>query len=197
MVPRSKVRRTTHTKRPHENRKHGIKIQRQDNDSCACGLPKKVQKYVLRHHWPSSRVTKQMLREDCYLVPEAASVGLEAGWRYSFCDSERVLCNHLSQKQRTCFRVLKALIQRNISDENSPPHYLKVALFWTCCDEVKSGETKDAGTFIFMLLTKYISFLESGVLPCFFVPECNLIGHVPDERRARWLKNLKSYKRIF
>ena len=153
--------------------------------------PKNVQKYVLRHHWPSSRVTKQMLREECYLVPQHTSVGLEAGWRYSFCDSERVLCNHLGQKQRTCFRVLKALIQRNMSDENSLSYYLKVALFWTCCDEVKSGKSEDAGTFIFMLLKKYISFLESGILPCFFVPECNLIGHVPDERRERWLKKMK------
>ena len=161
---------------------------------------------VQSKHFP--RLENEILKEifktrGCHLVPKyhPDSDNRECEWRISFSVIERVLANTLSDMQRTCYRVLKAVVRSVINDkvpkeQKLVTYYLKTTLFWLCEETPHHIWTlKNLGSLWFKLVDKLIIFLQKGVLPNYFIVTCNLLDKDSLICRSMWIERLQEIRK--
>ena len=120
----------------------------------------------------------ELLTEHVYAVPKPYK-NSETGdlrWRLSFSVIEVKLAPSLTEIQRRCYRVLKALIKFNVNEEylkeneKFSSYYLKTLMFWICEQTFEdSWKIPNLGRHWLTLLENIIESLEKRKLPHYFV----------------------------
>ena len=137
------------------------------------------------HDWPTRKMIETIITHETHLVaighPLSEDPTLE--WRLSFSFAERYLLQSLSGEQLLSHflarRILKSVRQ---DSDKIPSFFLKTMLLWHC--EEKSGSYWQPNRIVFTardILRRLIEFLRSFNLPNYFVPENNMIDHLPRE----------------
>ena len=154
--------------------------------------------------WPMNSVAnlENLLNEHVYAVPKP-DLNSEDGdlrWRLSFSVIEVELARSLTDLQRRCYKLLKALVKYDVNEglqeENQfPSYYLKTAMFWFCeatCEE--SWNVENLGKLWLKLLDSLIASLEKKELQMYFIPGHNLLGDkVPGSHF--WITRLKEIRK--
>ena len=134
----------------------------------------------LYDEWPMKSVTDldELLSEHVYAVPKPHK-NSETGdlrWRLSFSVIEVKLAWSLTDIQRRCYRVIKALIKSNVNveywkeSEKFASYYLKTLMFWLCEQTFEdSWKIPYLGRHWLTLLDNIIESLEKRKLPHNFV----------------------------
>ena len=145
---------------------------------------------------------EELLTENVYAIPKVPDTS-EAGklrWRLSFSVVEIQLALSVTELQRRCYKVLKALIKFDVNedlqeDKKFPSYYLKTLLFWFCENTSKDSWTiQNLGRHWLKLLDSVIESLEEKTLPHYFVPSYNLLDGKAQDDIDCWLQGLKQLR---
>lgn len=149
--------------------------------------------------WPREDLLSQLERSGCHFVPIGfpRSPNKNAEWRLSFSAAEKVLVKSLNLTQYHCFNFLKLMGRGRLQCNSEPKvlctYYLKTALFWTIEEEPEEIWVENQFlTCLTMILSRVVSFLRNHSLPNYFLPENNMIDHIPYERCCEVSEELQS-----
>ena len=154
--------------------------------------------------WPKNCIAnlEKLLTERVYAIPKPDPDDTETGhlrWRLSFSVIELELAQTLTEIQRRCYKVLKALIKFDVNeglqeDRKFPSYYLKTAMFWFCEETGDSWKIENLGMQWLKLLDSVIECLEKKELLMYFIPGYNLLsGKVPG--LLVWIGRLKEIRK--
>lgn len=131
-------------------------------------------------NWPTKQTITEIVRTGCHLVPvpHSQSRWKSNEWRISFSVAELKLAKSLSSYQRQCYAYFKTIVKA--FTKHIPTFYCKTVLFWVCEDIPQAwwqADTLLQG--LTTLLDKLLHCLVSHTLPNYFIPENNLLHHIP------------------
>ena len=162
-------------------------------------------KRLRKNKWPLNMLTTidRILTEHVYAIPKP-DPNSETGdlrWRLSFSAIEVELAQTLTDIQRRCYRVLKAMIKYEVNEalpkdtEKYPSYYLKTLMFWLCENSSEdSWKIQNFGRQWFALLDNVIESLDKKNLPHFFVKSYNLLDGKSQRVISLWSKKLKKIR---
>ncbi|XP_070561637.1 uncharacterized protein [Ptychodera flava] len=156
--------------------------------------PSSAKPWITRERcWPDDDIVKRIVKEGSHIVPKAypgAEGDLALDWRLSFSLAERTLAHTINEHQRRCYLVLKAFWRRYLQEPKVLSSYhLKTALFWRCEKTPQHLWNKDTMAERFIeLLEDLIAFLRKKDIPNFFIPENNMLSHIPEDKLQEGLK---------
>ena len=137
--------------------------------------------------WPLNSVANldYLLTEQVYAIPkpDPNSEDGELRWRLSFSVIEVELARSLTDTQRRCYKLLKALVKYDVNEglpekNQFPSYYLKTAMFWFCESSTQeSWKIENLGTQWLKLLDYVIASLEKRTLLMYFIPTYNFLDH--------------------
>ena len=143
--------------------------------------------------WPDKKIMEDVLKQGCQLVPKPAKIkdgSLKAKpnttqWRLTFTKAERELARARNKPQKLVYLMAKSLYYSHLKIETGesqfPSYALKVTMLWLQEETPTDEWTYEDSLFqLSMLFTKLRSFLETGCVPHYFVPEINILGDVSD-----------------
>ena len=133
--------------------------------------------------WPGEALISAIVQEGCSLVPVCpaqSQTGLE--WRVSFSSSERMLARSLTETQKVCYLIVKAIWRhflRHPKKKGLQSYHLKTTMFWVC-EEVPSNEWASDKTArgVLRILHKLYTFLANMCCPHYFIPSNNLFQDI-------------------
>ena len=169
-------------------------------------LKLKFKERLHKDKWPMKSVTDldELLSEHVYAVPKPHK-NSETGdlrWRLSFSVIEVKLAWSLTDIQRRCYRVLKALIKFNVNEEYLKEnekflsYYLKTSMFWICEQTFEdSWKIPNLGRHWLTLLENIIESLEKRKLPHYFISSYNLLDDKPIRIINNWLEKFKQIRK--
>ena len=150
--------------------------------------------------WPRTLIQNidEMLLDYVMAIrkPEQHSETGDLRFRISFSVLEVELARSLTEIQRRCYRVLKAIIKNDFSYnlpniEQFPSYYLKTLMFWFCENmEEESWEIQNLGSQFLKLLDSVIESLDKKKLPHYFVPSHDLLYDKSPTAISSWRKRL-------
>ena len=157
------------------------------------------------HQWPMNSIQDltNLLSEQVYAVPKPDPNDSKTGnlrWRLSFSVIEIELARSLTDTQRRCYKLLKALIKYNVNVDSPerrqfPSYYLKTAMFWFCeTTTEESWRIENLGNQWLKLLDSLIASLEKETLPMYFIPTHNLLEHKTSLTQD-WMIQLKEIRK--
>ena len=156
------------------------------------------------NRWPLNLFSNldKLLTEHVYAIPKPypCSETGDLRWRLSFSVIEVELARSLTDIQRRCYRVLKALIKFNVNEglqekEKFPSYYLKTLMFWLCEKTSKDSWTiKNLGRQWLTLLDNIIKSLESRKLEHYFITSYNLLYDKTPRVIKGWLERFKQIR---
>ena len=154
--------------------------------------------------WPVNCIPDlaMLLSERVYAIPkpDPHSDGGNLRWRLSFSVIEVELARSLSDIQRRCYRVLKAMIKYLVNlglSENKqfPSYYLKTVMFWLCeSTSEDSWGIQSLGIQWLKLLDSVIESLEKKELLMYFVPTYNLLKGKDTSLINVWMEQMKKIR---
>lgn len=129
--------------------------------------------------WLSERQMRKITSVDCLLVPKSPSASkTNLEWRYSFCLAEREIMQCLTDYQKKCYVLVKAIWRKFLNPpygKGVTSYHLKNVTMWECEDLTNADWTEELIVRrvhgIFQRLCKY---LVDGYCPHFILPNCNL-----------------------
>ncbi|XP_033100616.1 uncharacterized protein LOC117104067 [Anneissia japonica] len=138
-------------------------------------------------NWPSQELLKKISHLDCLVVAvgHPSSTQRDIEWRLSFSVAETKLSHEIFQPYFECMVVLKDIKNRYIKYDKRIKHtpfcsyFIKTACFWTC--ERFSHKDHRTMDLIRKVLSWLVDCYQRRVLPHYFIPEQNLIGHLSRE----------------
>ena len=166
------------------------------------------QKFLRRlkpNKWPMSAVRnlEHLLKERVYAVPKPNpnSENGDFQWRLSFSVIELELARSLTDIQRRCYRVLKAMVKYDVNadlseKEKFPSYYLKTIMF-IFCEKVSENtwQIQHLGMLWLKIIDSIIDCLEKRKLPMYFVPTYNLLEDKDTSSINVWKKRLKEIRK--
>ena len=166
------------------------------------------QKFIRRlqaNKWPLKFVPNldKLLTERVYAIPKP-DPQTEQGclrWRLSFSVIETELARSLTDLQRRCYRVLKAMIKNLVNaglSENKQfsSYYLKTAMFWFCeYTSEESWKIQTLGIKWLELLDSVIESLGRKELLMYFVPAYNLLNDTDAGCISVWKEQLMEIRK--
>ena len=159
-----------------------------------------------KHEWPMNAISdlENLFREHLYIIPKPDPHNKKEGdlrWRLSFSVIEVELARSLTEIQRRCYRVLKALIKFDVNKglpedtDKYPSYYLKTTMFWLIEETLKDFWTiQNLGRQWLTLLDEVIESLEKKHLSHYFVPSYNLLCDKPPSAVSCWKERLKQIR---
>ncbi|XP_029031482.1 cyclic GMP-AMP synthase isoform X2 [Betta splendens] len=159
--------------------------------------------------WLGSKVKQDYKRKPYYLVPKYEGKGTDAwngvltkdAWRVSFSHIEKaILNNHGKQKtccekdgerccRKNCLKLLKHLLsllkETDSTLDKFCSYHVKTTLLHACCSRTEDSDWSVASlSHCFnLLLENFITYLEEGHLPNFFIPSQNLFSGIDQKKR--------------
>ena len=172
--------------------------------SCSEEIEKNFLRRVKKSSWPWNHLKDldKIFSERVYVVPkpyEHSETG-DLRWRLSFSVLEVQLARSLTEIQRRCFRVMKAIIKFDINEnlsekEKYPSYFLKTTMFWFCEKTTEDAwKIENLGSRWLNLLEQCIENLEKKKLPHYFVPAYNLLDDKPPNTMKKWLKRFREIR---
>ncbi|XP_033121068.1 uncharacterized protein LOC117120154 [Anneissia japonica] len=151
--------------------------------------------------WPPQKLLNEIVHMDCLVVavghPTSPSKDIE--WRLSFSLAEKELIQRMSKPFINCMYALKSIKNKYIvySDSDNPTpfcsYFIKTACLWMC--ETLPHKDYSIMNLIRRVLDWLIDSYKNRNLPHYFIPEQNLIGHLPMERRDDVIAKLTAVKK--
>ena len=159
---------------------------------------RQAEPWITRHRasgWPSEDVIRDIVASSCHLVAKAHpnSDRSEIEWRLSFVIAEQKLIKCLLPIQKQAYIICKLLVKYVLTPESSntslessgmsfSTYCLKTTLFWSM-EKTPPDCWADYGTGlavgVLSILDNLIQFLASHSVPMYFIPENNIIEHIP------------------
>ncbi|XP_033117665.1 uncharacterized protein LOC117117473 [Anneissia japonica] len=136
------------------------------------------------NNWPSQKLIDKVKGLECHVVP----VGYPGSklntieWRLSFSIAERELITEMYEQYAECMFTLKCIKKKYIKYEDSvkptpfSSYVIKTACLWMC---EKFPPTDSVMDLIRNVLDWIIDCYKQKHLPHYFIPQHNLIGHLP------------------
>ena len=145
---------------------------------------------------------EKLLREEVYVIPkpDPNSVAGDLRWRLSFSVLEAELTRSLTDIQRRCYRLLKAIVKLDINEElpetkKFPSYYLKTSMLWLCENSCEDSWTiHNLGRQWLTLVDNVLESLEKKELPHYFVSSYNLFCDKPVGIINCWKKKFKQIR---
>ncbi|XP_070561319.1 uncharacterized protein [Ptychodera flava] len=150
--------------------------------------------------WPASDVINAIIVAGCHVVPK--SYPGEGGdeclqWRLSFSLAERTLAHTFTEKQRMFYLVVKKIWRMYLKEPKVLSSYhMKTTMFWV------SEQTPAEKWTEFHLADRFLdffdqlgSFLEQGNVPNFFLPENNMVSHIPESEIREVLLKVRDVRK--
>ena len=135
--------------------------------------------------WPAQQLIYDIVTSGCHFVAKAhpSSTQHDTEWRLSFVMAEQKLVRSLTLVQRQCYIICKMLIKHILAGEMEFSSYcLKTTLLWTLektPSHLWNHPHTGLGAGVLAFLDNFIYFLTEHRVPMYFIPETNLIGHIP------------------
>ena len=149
--------------------------------------------------WPSPELVKKVVSGGCHVVPVAHHLSSqpEVEWRFSFSKSEEALAETLSEVQKQCYLFLKILHVAELKDPRMlATYHLKNVLLWACEKIPQDQWTKDTlGERFLYLLDQLLYCLTRHNIPHYFLPNNNLIDHIPKETVATLVQKVSCIRK--
>ena len=140
------------------------------------------------HGWPSQSLIDKIQQAGCHVVGvgHSHSDNKDIEWRWSFSVAEKELIHNIDETMYGCMYVLKAAMKTfwkckyNTYETQSnpfPSYFLKTACLWNC----ESNSQHDTVRTCHVVIDWLVSCYGIRVLPHYFIPEQNLIGHLSED----------------
>lgn len=166
--------------------------------------PKKVfQAFKSRvlNNWLTDEMVCHIETCGCFYVaigdPMSSKKDLE--WRLSFSLIENYLIRSLNTVQYNCYTFLKLLGERMSYYKEQKllcSYFFKTALFWSIEEEDKSfWEGRNTLKCIALVLKNLSSFYQNHTFPNFFIPENNMIAHLPVNKCSQLAEEFTSIRK--
>ncbi len=135
--------------------------------------------------WPSEETMAFIFQCGLHVVAVSHKLTMDPDieWRLSYSGAEVILANSLTLQQRQVYIILKYLSKVFLKGKPGFFSYLlKTVFFWTCEEvEEKFWTPSNLSMCLFAVIDKMIHFLAEGHIPNYFIPQSNLIGHLPSD----------------
>ncbi|XP_033106383.1 uncharacterized protein LOC117108478 [Anneissia japonica] len=140
------------------------------------------------NNWPSEALLNRVSGLDCLVVAAAhpSTTSKDIEWRLSFSVAEKELIHEMYGPHFKCMYALKMLKKKYIvfSESEKPTpfcsYFIKTACLWMC--ESFSCTDNNVMDLIRIALDWLINCYQRRILPHYFVPQQNLIGHLSKKR---------------
>ncbi|KAK3583056.1 hypothetical protein CHS0354_004001 [Potamilus streckersoni] len=157
-----------------------------------CQFPLEASEWISRErrtNWPKSEVIQQIYSQGCHIIPLARwegnpGVDVDATkWEYSFAVAEKnLVCCHISKHQHNCFLILRLLIEKQLQLSHIFLYQVLKNIFLFTCEAFEDKMwSKQPGVCILHMISRFISCLQEGEAPMYFMPSRNLLRDVPRE----------------
>ncbi|PFX19069.1 Protein MB21D2 [Stylophora pistillata] len=138
--------------------------------------------------WPCGKALQQLARAGCHVVPigkhNSSTKSLE--WRLSFSSAEKIIMHSLiNSTQLYTYNMLKLLLSHlmkeyKVVDEVLCTYYIKTVFFFAIEEEPECSWKESALLdCIHLVKSRLCNCLRNQLLRNFFVPENNMIQHLP------------------
>jgi len=150
------------------------------------GWPAVAMGWLSEPHFWDNIVQEDEVITGFHLVPASSTMGKQdVEWRLSFARSEVQLKRYIPGAFMKTFYAYKAIMTRALGRycKIIKPYILRSLLLWAC-DRVKLEQLAKEETISDMLLGLIDDMLQcliSRSCPNYFIPQCNMIGHLDDE----------------
>ncbi|KAK2167401.1 hypothetical protein LSH36_28g03060 [Paralvinella palmiformis] len=145
------------------------------------------QKRPRSFQWPPRDLIDSIVQLGCHVIPKPHRNSLrpDVEWKFSFVLAEHKLIKSLSSVQKQCYMTLETLILTELS----PPYLLTPSclrnhFFW-CMEKIPEETWKDEmnglGNAFQYVITLLLYALINANLAHYFLPERNLIDHIPED----------------
>ena len=137
-------------------------------------------------YWPNKETIKKIILNDCHIVPKSPRGESNNEWRISFSAAELELSQTLTQFQRKCFLVSKAIyyvVIKRIDPDVFASYFLKTVMFKLLEKQPCSFWKNSSLTEVVQILFNDLSCcFEKKVLTSFFVTDLNLLKRIDDDK---------------
>lgn len=147
--------------------------------------------------WPSDDLVEKVISGGYHLVDKPhpwhnKSVG-DIFWRISFSRAECLLIQSFNEIQKRVYallRKIKTLIVQDCKRENGSvlsTYFFKTAMLWLCEEQpIEVWKYENIHVLVKELLCKIIVWLIDRNCPNYFIPENNMLDHLPDDLDLGW-----------
>ena len=138
--------------------------------------------------WPCAKAIQQLAKAGCHVVPigKHNSLTKSLEWRLSFSSAEKIMMNSLiNSTQLHTYNMSKLLLshltkEHKVVDEVLCTYYIKTVLFFAIEEERECvWQESTLLDCIHLVISRLCNCLINHSLPNFFVPENNMIQHLP------------------
>lgn len=138
--------------------------------------------------WPRGKALQQLVRAGCHVVPigKRNSLTKSLEWRLSFSSAEKIMMHSLiNSTQLYTYNMLKLLLSHlmkeyKVADEVLCTYYIKTVFFFVIEEEPEClWQESTLLDCIHLVISRLCNCLRNHLLPNFFVPENNMIQHLP------------------
>ncbi|XP_067828175.1 nucleotidyltransferase MB21D2-like [Heptranchias perlo] len=149
------------------------------------GWPAVAQNWLMENHFWDGKITEEEVISGFYLVPACSCLGnRENEWRLAFSRSEVQLKKCISVPLIQAYQAYKAVIIKLLSRPRAiSPYHLRSLMLWAC-DRLPSSflcQDENMAHFLLGLIDDLSHCLVNKSCPNYFLPQCNMFEHLPDD----------------
>lgn len=149
------------------------------------GWPAVAQTWLMENHFWDGKITEEEVIGGFYLVPASSTGGRRDNeWRLSFARSEVQMKKCIPPPFAQAFQACKALVVRLLSRPRAVgPYHLRTLVLWACdrLPPTYLSQEENRAAFLLGLLDDMLHCLLNKTCPNYFIPQCNMFEHLPDD----------------
>ena len=143
--------------------------------------------------WPPNCLVDKIVNGGFHVIPKASPGGdAELEWRLSFSKAELTLAGNRTHVQKKCYYICKTMFKENLTvSEIISSYYLKTIMMWATEQNPPEYWREDnIGQAVLGLLDDLYQAVITGYLPHYFIPQNNLLKHIPIKLLNREADNI-------
>ncbi|XP_059831025.1 nucleotidyltransferase MB21D2-like [Hypanus sabinus] len=148
------------------------------------GWPAVAQNWLMENHFWDGKITEEEVISGFYLVPACSHRGDQDNeWRLAFSRSEVQLKKCISAHLIQAYQAYKAVIIKLLARPRAiSPYHLRSLMLWACDRLPHSflSQADNTAYFFLGLLDDLAHCLVNKSCPNYFLPQCNMFGHLSD-----------------
>ena len=132
--------------------------------------------------WPPKCLVDKIVNDGFHVIPKASPGGdAELEWRLSFSKAELTLAGNRTHVKKKCYYIFKTMFKENLTEsEIISSYYLKTIMMWATEQNPPEYWREDnIGQAVIGLLDDLYQAVITGYLPHYFIPQNNLLRHIP------------------
>lgn len=135
--------------------------------------------------WLGKEFVDNIVSDGCHVVPVAHknSHNPDIEWRISFATSEKQIArNAIIDEQRQCYIYFKLLRHLCLKDLDVISSYCLKTVFFYACERIPKPMWEiHTGQCLIYLIDSLVNCVKRKNIPSYFIPENNLVDHIPLE----------------